>query len=206
MAHRAETRPRVGRAASSRHRQSRTARRQPPNRAAACDPSSDSVGAMCGRAGGRRPAVRSSPARSSARWPACRRRRRLRTRACRSASRRARSRTPRRRSACRPGAPSPAPGAMYAAVPEDHADAGHHRRARDRRRLRQMTRGRRSPGSGASAFASPKSSTFTVPSSRTLMFAGFRSRWMIPCSCAASSASAICFAIGERLVERNGPA
>ena len=26
----------------------------------------------------------------------------------------------------------------------------------------------------------------------TLMFAGFRSRWMMPCSCAASSASAIC--------------
>ena len=50
---------------------------------------------------------------------------------------------------------------------------------------------------GSIAFASPKSSTFTVPSGRTLMFAGFRSRWMIPCSCAASSASAICFAIGS---------
>ncbi len=36
-----------------------------------------------------------------------------------------------------------------------------------------------------------------MPSARTLMFAGFRSRWMIPCSCAASSASAICFAIGS---------
>ena len=47
------------------------------------------------------------------------------------------------------------------------------------------------------AFASPKSSTFTVPSGRTLMFAGFRSRWTMPCSCAASSASAICFAIGS---------
>ena len=35
-----------------------------------------------------------------------------------------------------------------------------------------------------------------VPSPRTLMFAGFKSRWMMPCSCAASSASAICFAIG----------
>jgi hypothetical protein len=32
----------------------------------------------------------------------------------------------------------------------------------------------------ALAFAKPKSSTFTVPSSRTLMFAGFRSRWTIP--------------------------
>ena len=50
---------------------------------------------------------------------------------------------------------------------------------------------------GSIAFASPKSSTFTVPSVRTLMFAGFRSRWMIPCSCAASRASAICFAIGR---------
>ena len=48
-----------------------------------------------------------------------------------------------------------------------------------------------------SAFARPKSSTFTVPSGRSLMFAGFRSRWMMPCSCAASSASAICLAIGS---------
>ena len=50
---------------------------------------------------------------------------------------------------------------------------------------------------GSIAFASPKSRTFTVPSARTLMLAGFRSRWMMPCSCAASSASAICFAIGS---------
>ena len=32
------------------------------------------------------------------------------------------------------------------------------------------------PAAGSIAFASPKSSTFTVPSLRTLMFAGFRSR------------------------------
>jgi hypothetical protein len=44
---------------------------------------------------------------------------------------------------------------------------------------------------GSIAFAKPKSSTFTVPSGRTLILAGLRSRWMIPCSCAASSASAI---------------
>ena len=50
---------------------------------------------------------------------------------------------------------------------------------------------------GSIAFARPKSSTFTVPSGRTLMLAGLRSRWMMPCSCAASSASAICFAIGS---------
>ena len=36
-----------------------------------------------------------------------------------------------------------------------------------------------------------------MPSARTLMFAGFRSRWMMPCSCAASRASAICFAMGS---------
>ena len=37
-------------------------------------------------------------------------------------------------------------------------------------------------GSVSKIFASPKSSTFTVPSGRSLMFAGFRSLWMIPCS------------------------
>ena len=40
------------------------------------------------------------------------------------------------------------------------------------------------------AFANPKSSTFTRPSGVTLMLAGFRSRWMMPLPCAASSASA----------------
>ena len=58
----------------------------------------------------------------------------------------------------------------------------------------------RSDSSGWSAFASPKSSTFTVPSSFTLTLAGFRSRWMMPCSWAASRASAICRAMG--FVER----
>ena len=38
------------------------------------------------------------------------------------------------------------------------------------------------PPEGSIAFASPKSSTLTVPSARILMFAGFRSRWMIPWS------------------------
>ena len=55
------------------------------------------------------------------------------------------------------------------------------------------------------AFASPKSSTFTLPSGVILMLAGFRSRWMIPCSCAASSASAICFAIGSASSSGIGP-
>ena len=56
---------------------------------------------------------------------------------------------------------------------------------------------------GSIAFARPKSRTFTVPSARTLMLAGFRSRWMMPCSCAASSASAICFAMGNASSSRN---
>lgn len=37
-------------------------------------------------------------------------------------------------------------------------------------------------------FASPKSSTFTLPPGVILTFAGFRSRCTIPCSCAVSSA------------------
>src|ERR1700688_4788241 len=48
-------------------------------------------------------------------------------------------------------------------------------------------------------FASPKSSTLTVlpggPSGLMMMLPGFRSRCVIPFSCAASSAAAICFAI-----------
>ena len=44
-------------------------------------------------------------------------------------------------------------------------------------------------------FARPKSSTFTAPVGVSLMFAGFRSRWTIPFSCAVSSASAICDAM-----------
>ena len=39
--------------------------------------------------------------------------------------------------------------------------------------------------------ANPKSSTFTMPSGVTITFAGFKSRWIIPFSCAASKASAI---------------
>ena len=62
-----------------------------------------------------------------------------------------------------------------------------HRGAGDRRRVQRGLRPHRARR-GSIAFASPKSSTLTVPSARTLMFAGLRSRWMMPCSCAASSA------------------
>ena len=46
--------------------------------------------------------------------------------------------------------------------------------------------------STTSAFARPKSRTLTDPPGVNLTFAGFRSRWTIPFSCAASSASPIC--------------
>ena len=55
--------------------------------------------------------------------------------------------------------------------------------------------------SPATALARPKSSTFTTPSGVILMFAGFRSRWTMPLSWAASSASAICRAMRQRLAE-----
>ena len=44
-----------------------------------------------------------------------------------------------------------------------------------------------------------------MPSGVILIFAGFRSRWMMPCSCAASSASAICRAIGSASSSGIGP-
>jgi hypothetical protein len=56
----------------------------------------------------------------------------------------------------------------------------------------------------SATFASPKSSTFTLPCLSSLILAGFRSRWIIPRSCAASSASAICRAIGS--ASSSGPA
>ena len=93
-------------------------------------------------------------------------------------------------------------GAHVRGRAEHHADAGHHRRADV---IVGDAVASTLPDIGSSAFASPKSSTFTVPSGRTLMFAGFRSRWMMPCSCAASSASAICLAIGSASSSGIGP-
>ena len=54
--------------------------------------------------------------------------------------------------------------------------------------------------------ASPKSSTFTVPSDRRLMLAGLRSRCTMPASCAASSASAELLRNRQHFVERQRPA
>ena len=72
-----------------------------------------------------------------------------------------------------------------------------------RRRLRSRPASR-SVG-GRIAFARPKSSTLTVPSGVILMLAGFRSRWTIPFSCAASSASAIWRAIASASSTGSGP-
>ncbi len=68
---------------------------------------------------------------------------------------------------------------------EDHAGLGHGERE-----------GGRHGGTGAAALdsvalARPKSRSFTMPSGVTLILAGFRSRWMMPRSWAASSAAAI---------------
>ena len=57
----------------------------------------------------------------------------------------------------------------------------------------------------ATALASPKSSTFTMPSGVILMLAGFRSRCTMPLSCAASSASAICRAMVRASFSGMGP-
>ena len=56
------------------------------------------------------------------------------------------------------------------------------------------------------ALARPKSRTLTLPSGVTFTLAGLRSRWTMPFSCASSRASATCFAIADRLVDRNRPA
>ena len=62
------------------------------------------------------------------------------------------------------------------------------------------------PGFARALFANPKSSTLIVPSGRSLILAGLRSRWMMPCSCAASSASAIWRAMASASSRGNGPA
>ena len=53
--------------------------------------------------------------------------------------------------------------------------------------------------------ASPKSSSFTRPSSQTNTLAGLRSRCRTPRECACASPSAICSAIAQRLVDGQRP-
>ena len=149
---------------------------------AASDPSPGSGGSAfahppaCSQADARSPVGR--PARSPASPPSTA----AQTARGRSAVRRARRRTPRCPRAAPPARRAPAPDSCTprpSSAPVIVEPLG------------------ASSDAGVSTVANPKSSTFTVPSARTLMFAGFRSRWMMPCSCAASSASAICRAIGS---------
>jgi hypothetical protein len=53
--------------------------------------------------------------------------------------------------------------------------------------------------------ARPKSSTLTNPCGVTFTLAGFKSRWTIPFSCAASGASAICLARCRAVSTGSGP-
>ena len=59
--------------------------------------------------------------------------------------------------------------------------------------------------SASQALARPKSRTLTVPSLLSLMLAGLRSRWTMPCWCAASRAWAICRAMGMASSTGIGP-
>ena len=49
----------------------------------------------------------------------------------------------------------------------------------------------------STTLASPKSSTFTNPSSLIMTFVGFKSRWTMPARWARPTASAICVAISR---------
>ena len=142
------------------------------------------------RRGGQTPP---SPARVRGRLRACLKSSRPGRRRVPSAFRRARTRTPRCRCACRPPVRAPARDSCRPRCRESRPRAFR----RPSSSATASDRGRRP--SPAIAFARPKSSTFTTPSGVILMLAGFRSRWTMPFSCAASSASAICRAIGQRL-------
>ena len=61
------------------------------------------------------------------------------------------------------------------------------------------------PADFSAVLARPKSRTFTTPSGVTMTLPGFRSRWMMPLSWAASSASAICRAMFNASFNGSGP-
>ena len=88
------------------------------------------------------------------------------------------------------GSPRACSGLMYAGVPAIMPGLAE-RRDRAAHASSAWLRAR------SNAFARPKSSTLTVPSALSAMLDGFRSRWMTPCSCAASRAAAICRAISS---------
>ena len=115
-----------------------------------------------------------------------------------SASRTARSRTPRCRRAGRRPAHALAP-AHVGRRAENHALPVIARRGERRRVASRSRRGRRR----LHRLGQTEVQHLHRAVGATLMLAGFRSRWTMPFSCAASSASAICRAIAQRLVERN---
>jgi hypothetical protein len=100
------------------------------------------------------------------------------------------------------GFPLACSGDMYAAVPMITPSAVI---AGDVKVGDAARSGAESAGAAAIALASPKSSTFTTPSSRTLMLAGLRSRCTMPRACASSSASAICRAMASASSTGTGP-
>ena len=55
------------------------------------------------------------------------------------------------------------------------------------------------------SFAIPKSSTFTYPSGRNMMFSGLMSRCTMPARCATQSALATCAAISTASLGGIGP-
>ena len=112
----------------------------------------------------------------------------------RRASRRARSRRPRCPRACRPVSRAPARGSCTR-----RCRASCRRRHRPVRRSSATSRARRRGARSRRRveFGEPEVQHLHGAVGRTLMFAGFRSRWMIPWSCAASSASAICRAMAS---------
>ena len=86
------------------------------------------------------------------------------------------------------GWPSACSGDMYAAGPEHRA------------RVVSVT-----SAAAVQRLATPKSSSFAVPPAVTMMFAGFRSRWRMPCSCARCNAPAIWIADADRVFRGSGP-
>ena len=88
---------------------------------------------------------------------------------------------------------------------EDHA--GNRARVRECRRRRHHGSGRAAPvASPGPRFRQAEVEHLDLPSGVSFTLAGFRSRWTIPLSWAASSASATWRAIVERLAHRHGAA
>ncbi len=148
------------------------------------------------------PEARPSRAPSSGSRRACRRLSPLRTRASPSASRKGHTRRPRRPSACRLACPRACSGLMYAAVPRITPAAV----ARAVSVGECVDRGRGAGRVGFEDLREAEVEELHLPSPVTFTFAGFRSRWTIPFSCAASSASAICLAYTKANLRGRAPA